>query len=73
MRTTVDLPEDLHRIAASIARDSVRRLSETIVELLRRALDESRTVERYTDEQTSFPVIRLGGPPPTVEDVRAPR
>lgn len=71
MRTTVDLPQDLHRIATSIARDTGRSLSETIAELLRRALGESRPVERYTDEQTGFPVIRLGGPPITVEDVRA--
>lgn len=35
MRTTVDLPEDIHRIAGAIARDSGTTLSETIARLLR--------------------------------------
>ena len=36
MRTTVDLPEDLHRIAASLARDTDRSLSQVVEYLMRR-------------------------------------
>jgi len=36
MRTTVDLPEDLHAAAVAIARDTHRTLSETIANLMRR-------------------------------------
>lgn len=71
MRTTIDLPEDLHRIAVSIARDTGRSLSQTVAELLRRALGQTVRAERYTDPRSGFPVVRLGGPPITVDDVRA--
>ena len=38
MRTTIDLPEDLHELAKRIARDTSRTLSETVVDLVRRGL-----------------------------------
>jgi uncharacterized membrane protein len=71
MRTTIDLPDDLHRIAMSIARDTGQTLSHAVAVLLRRALEQSAPVERYLDSRTGFPVVRLGGAPITVEDVRA--
>ncbi|HEU0087101.1 MAG TPA: antitoxin [Pseudonocardiaceae bacterium] len=71
MRTTIDLPEDLHRIAMSIARDTGQTLSQAVATLLRRALEHSPPREVYTDSRTGFPVIRLGGAPITTEDVRA--
>jgi hypothetical protein len=37
MRTTIDLPDDLHRQAMSIARDTSRSLSETVADLMRAA------------------------------------
>lgn len=73
MRTTIDLPEDLHRIAASIARDTGRTLSETVAELLRRGLgttDES-PIRRYVSPRSGLPVVHLGRGPITVDDVRA--
>ncbi|MDT5282152.1 MAG: hypothetical protein QOJ20_3347, partial [Mycobacterium sp.] len=33
MRTTIDLPDDLHKQARAIARDTHRTLSETVVDL----------------------------------------
>lgn len=38
MRTTVDLPENLHRITLGMARHTGRSLSQTIVELVERGL-----------------------------------
>ena len=72
MRTTIDLPEDLHRIATSIARDTGRTLSETVAELLRRGLGtDGSTVRRYTSPRSGLPVVHLGRGPVTVDDVRA--
>ena len=70
MRTTIDLPDDLHRIARSIARDEGRTLSETIAVLLRRALGGTGPVVHARDGRTGLPTIRLGRPV-TTEDVRA--
>ncbi len=71
MRTTIDLPEDLHHIAMSLARDTGQTLSQTVTALLRQALQGSQPTLRYTDPSTGFPVIRVGGAPITVDDVRA--
>lgn len=71
VRTTVDLPEDLHQLAASIARDTGRSLSETVAELMRRGLgQEGTTAELSRSDRTGLPVIRLGTVI-TTEDVRA--
>lgn len=71
MRTTIDLPDDLHRIAMSLARDTGQTLSQAVAALMRRALERPEPVMCYTDVNTGFPVIRLGGAPITAEDVRA--
>ncbi|MCT2582355.1 antitoxin [Actinophytocola gossypii] len=71
MRTTVDLPDDLHRQALSIARDTSRTLSETVADLMRRGLSQgggSTTVTRSST--TGLPVVRLGTVV-TTEDVRS--
>lgn len=60
MRTTIDLPEDLHQIAASIARDRSQTLSEAVADLVRRGLGRSERPEIRIDERTGFPVVRLG-------------
>lgn len=70
MRTTVDLPEDLHRQALSIARDTSRTLSETVADLMRRGLGRARTAEIARSDRTGLPVVRLGTVI-TTEDVRA--
>jgi hypothetical protein len=70
MRTTIDLPEDLHRQALSIARDTSRTLSETVVDLMRRGLGHAQPQDVSRSPVTGLPVIRLGTPI-TSDDVRA--
>ena len=40
VRTTIDLPDDLHKQAQAIARDTHCTLSETVADLIRRGLGE---------------------------------
>ncbi|MEO7852507.1 MAG: hypothetical protein ABIR94_09695 [Rubrivivax sp.] len=76
MRTTVDLPEDLHRIVTSLAMHTRRSLSVTAAELIRRGLvstapgEAGRRAAVTISAKTGLPVIRL---PRTVtpEDVKA--
>ena len=76
MRTTVDLPEDLHRIVTSLAVHTRRSLSTTAVELIQRGL--ASTAQKGATRQaavsisgkTGLPVIRLLRTV-TPEDVKA--
>jgi predicted transcriptional regulator len=70
VRTTVDLPDDLHRQVQSIARDTRRTLSETVTELLRRGLGHSKDPEVNRSPRTGLPVVSLGTVI-TSEDVRS--
>lgn len=70
MRTTIDLPDDLHEVAKSIARDRSQTLSEAVVDLMWRGLGGPSTVTVEVDDSTGFPVVRTGVPI-TSEDVRA--
>ncbi|MBA3417230.1 MAG: antitoxin [Geodermatophilaceae bacterium] len=70
MRTTIDLPEDLHEIARSIARDRSQTLSETVADLLRRGLSRDASLRVETDPLTGFLVLHGTGPV-TSESVRA--
>ncbi|HTF10856.1 MAG TPA: hypothetical protein VK659_22045 [Asanoa sp.] len=70
MRTTLDLPDDLHRLALSIARDTHRTLSETVADLMRRGLGQGEPQQVSSSARTGLPVIRLGGAI-TSDDVRA--
>lgn len=70
MRTTVDLPEDLHRQALAIARDTSRTLSETVADLMRRGLGLGRESEATRSDRTGLPVVQLGRVI-TTEDVRS--
>ena len=72
MRTTIDLPDDLHRIAASIARDQRTTLSGAVVALIRKGLGQTEAsgYRVYTSETTGLPVVQFGRPI-TIEDVRA--
>ncbi|MEJ7686749.1 MAG: hypothetical protein WKG52_07010 [Variovorax sp.] len=62
MRTTVDLPENLHRIASGLARHTRRSLSETVVDLIQRGLDErpfDGNAPRFAvGADTGLPVVR---------------
>lgn len=70
MRTTVDLPDDLHSIAAAIARDSGTSLSETVARLLRAALRTPGPLTISTSARTGLRVASRGQVV-TSEDVRA--
>jgi predicted transcriptional regulator len=70
MRTTINLPDDLHKQMQSLARDSSRTLSETVTDLIRRGLAQTTTTELGRSSQTGLPVVRLGTIV-TTDDVRA--
>jgi hypothetical protein len=69
MRTTIDLPDDLHRQTMSIARDTSRSLSETVADLIRRGLGQGPKGAITHSEVTGLPIIRLGTTI-TTDDVR---
>lgn len=70
MRTTIDIPEDLHRQALAIARDTRRTLSETVADLMRRGLKGEGAVFPARDPKTGLPLVSVGTVV-TSEDVRA--
>lgn len=69
MRTTIDLPDDLHAIALSLAHDRGSSLSSAVVDLLRRALGPTTQIETV-DRRTGFPLL-ASGRVVTTEDVRS--
>lgn len=78
MRTTIDLPDDLHRIVTSIARHTGRSLGQTVAELLRRGLAGPEQANRVAEApavysihpQTGLPVV-ASKQPITEDDIRA--
>lgn len=68
--TTVDLPEDVHRVATAIARDAGASPSETVTQLLRAALGTPGTVRISTSARTGLRVVTTGQVA-TSEDVRS--
>ena len=70
MRTTVDIPDELHQQAQAIARDTRRTFSATIVDLIRRGLDTGRDDGLRTSALTGLPVVSVGRVI-TTEDVRS--
>lgn len=70
VRTTIDLPDDLHKQAQAIARDTHRTLSETVADLVRRGLGAGTAVRASTDPRTGLPLVSVGTVV-TSEDVRS--
>jgi Arc/MetJ family transcription regulator len=70
MRTTVDLPDDLHQQALAIARDTHRTLSQTVADLIRRGLGAGGTAAIARDSRTGLPLVSVGTVV-TSEDVRS--
>jgi len=77
MRTTIDLPADLHRVVSSIAAHTRRSMNQTVADLIRRGLelpaDAGGAAIRSPvklDPLTGLPVIRSSRPV-TADDVRA--
>ena len=69
MRTTLDIPDDLHAIAIAIARDTHQSLSQTVTGLIRRGLGSGVPGEVARSARTGLPVAHLGRTI-TSEDVR---
>lgn len=70
MRTTVDLPDDLHRQVRAIARDTHRSFSDTVADLMRRGLHSDAPVALSRSPRTGLPVVTIGSVV-TTEDVRS--
>jgi hypothetical protein len=63
MRTTIDLPDDLHRAITLIARDRNQTLSRTVASLIRSALaDEPDGATIVIDPETGLPTVHVEGP-----------
>ena len=79
MRTTLDLPDDLHRIATSLARHNKRSLGQIVAELMRRGLEApTAPVNRVAEPQPAYTISPVTGlavvsspHPITDEDVKA--
>lgn len=69
MRTTIDLPEDLHAVAREMAHQQRKSLSQVVCELIRLALGP---VGESTDPAPAggLPTIQIGRVV-TAEDVRS--
>lgn len=74
MRTTVDLPDNLHRILLGLARHTGRSLSQAVTELIQHGLDarppQSAGEEFAIDVVTGLPVARSKRPV-SADDVKA--
>jgi Arc/MetJ family transcription regulator len=69
MRTTIDIPDDLHAQAVALARDTHQSLSKTVAGLIRRGLSSGNPGEIARSPRTGLPVAHLGKII-TSEDVR---
>jgi hypothetical protein len=77
MRTTIDLPAELHDAVTSIASHARQSLNQTVAELIRRglanpplAVDPAANPGLRIDPGTGLPVIRSPRPV-TEEDIRS--
>lgn len=80
MRTTIDLPDDLHQVVSSVAAHTRRSMNQTVADLIRRGLavsvpDGGPAAAQASQPfrisgRTGLPVMRSPRPV-TAEDVRA--
>ena len=70
MRTTLDLPEDVHAVATAIARDAGTSLSDVVTRLLRAGLGTAGPVRVSVSPRTGLKV-GVFGRVMTSEDVRS--
>jgi predicted transcriptional regulator len=68
VRTTIDLPDDLHRLARQLAHDSNRSMGDVVAELMRLGLRRDRAP--VSTGPRGLPQVSVGRPI-TTEDVRA--
>lgn len=74
MRTTIDIPDNLHRIAMGLARHTGRSLSQAVTELIQRGLEprpaSAGAAAFSLHAGTGLPVARSGRAI-TADDVRS--
>ena len=70
MRTTVDLPDELHRQVRAIARDTHRTFSDPVADLMRHGLSPDAPAAVSRSRRNGLPVVTLGTVV-TTEDARA--
>jgi len=74
MRTTIDLPADLHTIAGQLAQNQRVSMSQVVSDLMRRALNSPPQAQPagkiVYHPVTGFPTMRLGSGPITTQMVR---
>jgi hypothetical protein len=70
VRTTIDLPDDLHRLLVAVAHDRRQTLSQTASTILRGALMPEGTPRIERESRTGLPVVRVGRVV-TADDVRS--
>lgn len=62
MRTTIDLPDDIHRLATAWARHQGSTLSHAVSDLIQRGLEQrplnDKDLPFQIDPLTSLPVVR---------------
>jgi len=75
MRTTIDLPADLHQLTTALAHDRKQTLSQTIADVLRRALLPEAAPAVSLDPRSGLPIVRLGhtGNPRALSGPTGPR
>jgi predicted transcriptional regulator len=67
MRTTVDLPEDIHTLASELAHQQRKTMSEVLTEFIRRGISSQAAPETA---RSGWPILSVGRPV-TAEDVRS--
>ncbi len=70
MRTTIDLPDDLHQRVKAIARDTDQSLSATVTALMLRGLEHGDAGVVDAHPSTGLPLVTVGRVV-TSDDVRA--
>ena len=71
MRTTVDLPPDLHALARELAHQQNKTMSQVITECVQKALGiATESAPRIDTASSGWPLVKLGRPV-TAEDVRS--
>ena len=60
VRTTIDIPDELHKQAQAIARDTRRTLSESVADLIQRGLRAGRSTATSVDPRTGLPLVNVG-------------
>jgi hypothetical protein len=69
MRTTLDLPDDLHALARQLAHDERRSMSDVVADLIRRGLPQTERVAVQSGPR-GLPQVSIGRPV-TADDVRS--